>query len=117
MEFADVTKAEWGTKRQCPKCGTRFYDLQKDDPVTCINCAYSWVPEPILKSKQSLSFEEHKSDTTHEGADSGVEDEEIDLEDADAGEPSPDAEVDIGTDDDDLSNVVSPKRGGDDDEG
>ena len=31
-----MVKPEWGTKRTCPKCATRFYDLGKDDPVTCI---------------------------------------------------------------------------------
>ncbi len=29
---------EWGVKRLCPKCATRFYDLQKD-PMTCPSCA------------------------------------------------------------------------------
>nr|MBA3527108.1 FYDLN acid domain-containing protein [Sphingomonas sp.] len=28
-----MVKPEWGTKRTCPKCATRFYDLTKDDPV------------------------------------------------------------------------------------
>src|SRR3546814_3617723 len=32
---AYMVKAEWGTKRSCPKCATRFYDLTNDDPVTC----------------------------------------------------------------------------------
>lgn len=112
-----MTKAEWGSKRQCPKCGTRFYDLQNDDPVTCISCAYSWVPEPILKSKQALSFgAAGKAEGEDKQTDSAVEDDEIDLEDADSGEPSPDTEVDIGTDDDDLSDVVVQKRSGEDDE-
>ncbi len=57
-----MIKPEWGTKRTCPKCATRFYDLEKDDPVTCINCSYAWEPEPILKSKQPLSFEQAKPD-------------------------------------------------------
>ncbi|MBA4050305.1 MAG: TIGR02300 family protein, partial [Erythrobacter sp.] len=26
-----MAKPEWGTKRTCPKCGTRFYDLGKED--------------------------------------------------------------------------------------
>ncbi|MBL7599287.1 TIGR02300 family protein, partial [Escherichia coli] len=47
-----MVKPEWGTKRACPKCGTRFYDLTKDEPVTCISCGFAWDPEPILKSKQ-----------------------------------------------------------------
>ena len=29
-----MVKPEWGTKRNCPKCGERFYDLGTDDPVT-----------------------------------------------------------------------------------
>ena len=33
-----MVKPEWGAKHGCPKCGTRFYDLGKDDPVTCIEC-------------------------------------------------------------------------------
>ncbi|HWH22295.1 MAG TPA: FYDLN acid domain-containing protein, partial [Allosphingosinicella sp.] len=52
-----MVKAEWGTKRTCPKCATRFYDLGKDDPVTCISCGVSWEPEPVLKSKQPLPYD------------------------------------------------------------
>ena len=52
-----MVKPEWGTKRTCPKCSTRFYDLGKDDPVHCINCATDFMPEPVLKSKQPLAFE------------------------------------------------------------
>ena len=29
-----MVKPEWGAKHSCPKCGTRFYDLGKDDPVS-----------------------------------------------------------------------------------
>jgi hypothetical protein len=28
-----MVKPEWGTKRTCTKCATRFYDLGKDDPI------------------------------------------------------------------------------------
>lgn len=49
-----MVKQAWGTKRTCPKCDTRFYDLGKDDPCVCIECATEWVPEPILKAKQSI---------------------------------------------------------------
>src|SRR3954452_18968254 len=53
----EMVKPEWGTKRTCPKCSTRFYDLANDNPVHCISCANEWVPEPVLKSKQPLAFE------------------------------------------------------------
>jgi len=55
-----MVKPEWGTKRTCPKCGTRFYDLGNEDPVTCIECENTWTPEPVLKSKQPIPFEEEK---------------------------------------------------------
>ena len=98
-----MIKPEWGTKRACPKCATRFYDLTKDEPVTCINCGYAWNPEPILKSKQPLAFEQVKAvdkapDSDLEGGDGELEDiSKITGEDE---EPSADDEVDLGGDDD-----------------
>ncbi len=47
-----MAKAEWGSKRTCPECSTRFYDLRKGEPVTCISCGHVWTPEPLLKSRQ-----------------------------------------------------------------
>jgi uncharacterized protein (TIGR02300 family) len=94
-----MVKPEWGTKRTCPKCGTRFYDLTKEDPVTCINCGNEWMPEPILKSKQPLPFDAPKKQTEiKDDSDLGADDLDIDV-DEDA-EKSPDDEVDLGGDDD-----------------
>ncbi|PZN92525.1 MAG: TIGR02300 family protein [Alphaproteobacteria bacterium] len=100
-----MVKAEWGTKRACPKCNTRFYDLTKDEPVTCIACGYAWAPEPILKSKQTTPFEQAKPAAAAEGTDAvDAVDEDLDLDaDEDAAE-APD--VDLG-DDDDLGAVVT----------
>ncbi|MBO9715134.1 TIGR02300 family protein [Sphingomonas sp.] len=107
-----MVKPEWGTKRGCPKCGTRFYDLGNDEPVTCINCGFAWAPEPILKSKQPLPFEQVKSvdkaEVETEDADLGDEDLDIGGDDD---EPSPDDDVDLGGDDD-----LGVETGGDDDE-
>jgi uncharacterized protein (TIGR02300 family) len=95
-----MVKPEWGTKRSCPKCGTRFYDLTKDDPVVCINCGNQWVPEPVLKSKQPLPFDDApKKDAAKDDADLEVADIDLDVVDEDA-EKSPDDEVDLGGDDD-----------------
>ena len=94
-----MVKAEWGTKRSCPKCGTRFYDLGKEDPVTCIECGVAWDPEPVLKSKQPMPFDAPKKEAVadeKEDADLAAEELEID-EDA---EENPDDEVDLGGDDD-----------------
>jgi len=47
-----VAKPEWGTKRQCPSCGGRFYDLGKADPVVCIKCEHAFEPEVLLKPRR-----------------------------------------------------------------
>lgn len=95
-----MVKPEWGTKRTCPKCGTRFYDLGKDDPANCIECGNVWDPETVLKSKQPLPFDAPKKELDvkkDDDADLGDDDLDIDVEeDSD----SPDDEVDLGGDDD-----------------
>ncbi|WP_137388681.1 TIGR02300 family protein [Rhodoligotrophos defluvii] len=45
-----MVKPELGTKRSCPNCSTRFYDLQKD-PIVCPKCGYAFVAEALLPSK------------------------------------------------------------------
>ena len=92
-----MVKAEWGSKRTCPKCGERFYDLGRDEPVICIECSNEWYPEPVLKSKQPIPFEEKKKEVAE--PDSDLADEE-DLGDIDEEEDSPDNDVDLGGDDD-----------------
>jgi len=93
-----MVKPEWGSKRTCPKCGERFYDLGNEDPVTCIECGNEWTPEPVLKSKQPIPFEEAKKDDAKE-ADSDLSGDD-DLDDIDDDDDSPDNDVDLGGDDD-----------------
>lgn len=95
-----MAKPEWGSKRTCPKCGNRFYDLGKDEPVTCIACGNMWTPEPVLKSKQPMPFDETpkpEAEAETADADLGVD---IDIDVDEDAEPSPDDEVDLGGDDD-----------------
>jgi uncharacterized protein (TIGR02300 family) len=93
-----MVKPEWGTKRTCPKCATRFYDLGHEDPVHCIECGTEWIPEPVLKSKQPMPFEavaepKEKPDEDLEAEDLAIDEDE---------EVSADEEVDLETGDDDL---------------
>ncbi|GAA0277080.1 hypothetical protein GCM10009127_17280 [Alteraurantiacibacter aestuarii] len=104
-----MVKPEWGSKRTCPKCGERFYDLGQEDPVTCIDCGNVWTPEPVLKSKQPIPFEEEKK-KEDEAPDTDLADD--DLEDIDDDDDSPDNDVDLGGDDD-LG--VAPAKKDDDD--
>jgi uncharacterized protein (TIGR02300 family) len=93
-----MVKPEWGAKHGCPKCGTRFYDLGKDDPVTCIDCGNQWYPEPVLKTKQPIPFEEIEKKKQEEVVeDTELDDEDLDIDDDDV---SPDNDVDLGGDDD-----------------
>ena len=107
-----MVKPEWGTKRTCPKCATRFYDLGKDDPIHCINCGVAWQAEPVLKSKQPLPFEQAKVEVEVEKEDADLAAEELAIDVDEDAEENPDDEVDLGGDDD----IGVPGVGGDDDE-
>jgi uncharacterized protein (TIGR02300 family) len=104
-----MVKPEWGTKRTCPKCSTRFYDLGAEDPVHCIECGFEWIPEPVLKSKQPMPFEAAETETKEKKEDLEAEELSIDEDE----EPSADDEVDLATDDDDLG----VETGAEDEEG
>ena len=43
-----MVKPEWGTKRLCPHCGARFYDMNRD-PLTCPAC--SAAIDPVAQSR------------------------------------------------------------------
>ncbi|MEX5728228.1 uncharacterized protein Ga0609869_001581 [Rhodovulum iodosum] len=45
-----MPKEEWGVKRVCPNCSTRFYDLQRD-PMTCPSCGHSFSLESLTSGK------------------------------------------------------------------
>jgi uncharacterized protein (TIGR02300 family) len=106
-----MVKPEWGTKRTCPKCSTRFYDLAQEDPVHCINCGTDFMPEPVLKSKQPLAFEAAQPAPAKEPApDPELEAEELAVDEDQ--EISADEEVDLETGDEDLG----VETAGDDDE-
>jgi uncharacterized protein (TIGR02300 family) len=106
-----MVKPEWGTKRTCPKCSTRFYDLGNDHPVHCLECGSEWVPEPVLKSKQPMPFEAAQAPQKEAATDRDLEAEDLAIDEE--AEPSPDEEVDIDTGDDDLG----VETAGQDDEG
>lgn len=48
-----MAKPELGTKRTCPECEARFYDLGKM-PCECPKCEHSFEPEILLKSKKRV---------------------------------------------------------------
>src|SRR5271168_2299245 len=47
-----VAKPDWGSKRICPSCGARYYDLLRK-PVICPKCSTPFDPEAFLKSRRA----------------------------------------------------------------
>ena len=46
-----VAKQDWGTKRLCQSCATKFYDFART-PILCPKCEAKFDPEPLLKSRR-----------------------------------------------------------------
>jgi uncharacterized protein (TIGR02300 family) len=47
-----VAKITWGTKRTCPSCGARFYDLRRSS-VACPKCDTPYRGEINVKTKRT----------------------------------------------------------------
>ena len=48
-----MVKAELGTKRTCPSCAARFYDLLKS-PIVCPKCGANFIAPSVLPSKSDM---------------------------------------------------------------
>jgi uncharacterized protein (TIGR02300 family) len=46
-----VAKADLGTKRVCPTCAARFYDLQRR-PIECPKCHSTFEPEALFRTRR-----------------------------------------------------------------
>jgi len=104
-----VVKAELGTKRTCPSCATRFYDLLKN-PIVCPKCGVTFIAATLLPSKSDMpapppkprevvkETEEHAGEvelvSLEEVEEPGQDDETAGIEDVDLGEEAEDAEGD-----------------------
>ncbi len=47
-----MAKPEWGVKRLCQSCATKFYDLGRS-PIACPQCGARFDPEALLKSRRN----------------------------------------------------------------
>lgn len=52
-----MSKPELGVKRDCPECGARFYDLNKE-PAHCPKCEHEFIPEALLKPRKMRAPDE-----------------------------------------------------------
>lgn len=92
-----MPKEEWGTKRLCPHCATRFYDL-KNDPMTCPACRNQFTLESVNDGRGKALVSDKTSSSSNK--DDLVDDDDDDLE-SDGG----DLDDDLLEDDDDDGDV------------
>lgn len=97
-----MVKPELGTKRSCPSCQTRFYDLNKV-PIVCPKCGVSFVAEALLPSKAEQTAAVAKPRPAPEPEVEAAEDVElVSLNDVEATEGEDEAagieDVDLGED-------------------
>ncbi|MBL4542990.1 MAG: TIGR02300 family protein [Rhodobacteraceae bacterium] len=111
-----MPKEEWGTKRVCPNCETRFYDLRRD-PMVCPACGHSFdlaslqggknqsVPPTKQKSPASpaVAADDDSAEVIEDDADVDLDDDV--LEDDPDGDSTVDIDeiADVAAEDDDDS--------------
>ena len=112
-----MAKPEWGIKRVCQSCGTRYYDFEKT-PIVCPSCDTAFDPEAVLKSRRNrVPVVEEPKPKKEDAKDGDDEDEDATLvSDDEDDEAPPDAEGegdDVAPDTDAADNKLLDK---DDDE-
>jgi uncharacterized protein (TIGR02300 family) len=91
-----VAKADLGTKRICPNCGAKYYDLNRD-PIICPRCGTQFEASSRTRAAVSQVDDDEVEETETEGAEfisleeadaevSGGEDEDEDIDTADDAE-------------------------------
>ncbi len=110
-----LAKPEWGTKRICPSCGTRYYDLLREQ-VICPKCSTPYDPEAFLKARRSRPALPVEKEVAPIDADADVEDVEA-IEDEEEAVPLAESEEEedeeliedaseLGEDEDDMAEVI-----------
>lgn len=100
-----MAKPELGTKRLCPSCGAKYYDLNRE-PITCPKCGT--IFEAVMTSRAAKAAKVAETPEEDEDEDDAAAPEIVTLEEADAeaegGDDVPDLEDDdVELDDDDDS--------------
>ena len=115
-----MAKPEWGTKRVCQSCGTRFYDMMRT-PCVCPKCQSAVETEVVFKPRRQSAAEARAAKATPAAELSPeileVETEELETLEGEEAEAAPvDADeeddalmedvADLGEDDDDMAEVM-----------
>jgi uncharacterized protein (TIGR02300 family) len=88
-----LAKPQWGIKRICHSCGTRFYDLMHD-PIICPNCGAQFDPEALLRTRRSRSMVSEREPVAAEPVvrEPEVAEDEVDVQPEAAEEPEEEEE-------------------------
>jgi len=112
-----MPEQEWGTKRLCPSCTTRFYDLN-NDPTTCPNCGtvHELSAFTLTKAKGARA-EAAKKEKAKAAAAEDVVDDVLDDDDDDDADLDTDDTTVLDDDDDDSSigEIAEKAKDNDDD--
>jgi uncharacterized protein (TIGR02300 family) len=115
-----LAKPEWGTKRICPNCGTRYYDLLREQ-VICPKCSTPYDPEAFLKARRARPATpvERELAPVGDDTDADIDADEIETAEDEEEEAVPLAEGDeeedeemiedaseLGEDEDDMAEVI-----------
>jgi uncharacterized protein (TIGR02300 family) len=114
-----VAKQDLGTKRLCPNCGAKYYDLSKTPPV-CPKCGTVFVVTQTKSRQPEVVPEPKEEEPAVTAPDPAVE--VISLEEADEeaagakpnGEDDEDDEIEVEADDDDDAFLEEDEDEGDD---
>lgn len=107
-----MPKDEWGAKRLCPHCASRFYDLKRD-PMTCPECGHSFTAESLVAGRGRTLIAEK---TSHKDTEADLDVLDADDLDDDAGDVDLDDDLLEDDDDDNVSlDDIADVAGGDED--
>lgn len=109
-----MSKPEWGIKRTCQSCGTRFYDLKRT-PIVCPKCGHVHDVEDFVKTRRSRAQAPAKA-AAAAAAKKGLESDlpVDDLETVDADETEADElieDTDDLAEDDDIPDIADDEEG------
>ena len=103
-----MAKPEWGTKRICQSCGTRFYDLRRS-PIECPKCGTIFDPEILVKARRSRTVAAPAPAVVEEAplaeAEAGEEGAAATIAEGEEEEVIEDAS-ELGEDEDDVAEVI-----------
>lgn len=105
-----MVKLEWGVKRTCQSCGSRFYDLQRS-PITCPKCGS--VFEALTATKRGRRSAVEAAKATPFGVEDDLLEQGLDLEvdiEEDLDDDLMEDTSDLGEDLDEVNDVVDVEK-------